>query len=107
MKRERQKAQEGIAEEVTTEQKARDTESGNQVHMQDRIVSAKGVGETCKGPEAEWPSCAENSKGWVVCSEPARTRQIMSLKKQPGPGSTQPCRPPSGLAFNLKMLGSH
>ena len=48
MKRERQKAQEGIAEEVTTEQKARGTESGNQAHMQDSIVSAKGVGETPK-----------------------------------------------------------
>ena len=51
MKKERQKAQEGIAEEVTAEQKSWGTERGNQVHMQGRIVSAKGVDETCKGPE--------------------------------------------------------
>ena len=49
MKKERQKAQEGIAEEVTTEQKSQGTERGNLVHVQDRIISAKGMDETCKG----------------------------------------------------------
>lgn len=78
-KKERQKAREGIAEEVTTEQKSRGTERGNQVHMQDRIVSAKGVDETCKGPEAEWPSCTENTKeakvgGWSAVNQQEQGR---------------------------------
>lgn len=80
MKKKRQKAQEGIAEEVTTEQKSQGTERGNQVHVQDRIISAKGMDEMCKGPEAERPSCTENSKeanvdGWSAVNQQEQGRQ--------------------------------
>ena len=62
MKKERQKAQEGIAEEVTTEQRPRGTERGSQAHVQGESISAKGMDETFKGPETKQPRCAEKSK---------------------------------------------
>jgi len=76
--------------------------------MQDRIVSAKGVDETCKGPEAEWPSCTENSKdakvgGWSAVNQQEQGRFFTNRAIREAPEGL-------GVLFYIKVLsqsGTH